>query len=672
MSLLMRNATRHDPLRRRLRAEHRRPLRRPGKGAAGRLVLLRQRRRGAQGRGRDERPPGRPHLVGPATTGARPTTMPAVVGSFPEPFLNGIGGKRCRCASNARSVQRRRLPHGHGPAARARRARRRRRRSAAARRARDAARRSSARGRHRRRRGPPRIEEGPRASGVYARFSRRRQHAHAARRTGRGRAHAGRRRRADRGHAPGEDAPVWVVTGTDAAGVERPPSSATACAIASRSPCARRRRSAGAGRRSASLALPRRRRSEEPAMFGGLLFYRRLASPLHADPRERGGAVWALALMAAALFLFHPLVPARAAARGPRRRLRAPASARSSRGRCAPPRSWRCRSCASTCSSQREGLTVFARLGDLGPFGQGDLTVEALVYGCVIALKVTLLILVTTLAGLAVDPDELLPGLPPALVSLRAHRLARDADDPAARGRRRSASPRRSAPARRRAPAARARRVALLGAVVGGSLDRAMDVAATLEVRGFATAAPRQALRRGQCSRARWSRHDIAFALLGARDRGARVARPAHRRRAPFQRLPAGAHARRRRHARAVRGAVAVALLPFCDRRGIEPMSARSLSFERVTYRYPGRGGPALQRRQPRDPARASSACSAGLSGHGKSTLLRAACGLVPHFHGGRFAGRVRVCRARHARARARRGSAPSRARCSRTPRRSS
>ena len=41
----------------------------------------------------------------------------------------------------------------------------------------------------------------------------------------------------------------------------------------------------------------------------------------------------------------------------------------------------------------REGLTVFARLGDLGPFGQGDLTVEALVYGAVIALKVTLLML---------------------------------------------------------------------------------------------------------------------------------------------------------------------------------------------------------------------------------------------------------------------------------------
>ena len=38
-----------------------------------------------------------------------------------------------------------------------------------------------------------------------------------------------------------------------------------------------------------------------------------------------------------------------------------------------------------------------------------------------------------------------------------------------------------------------------------------------------------------------------------------------------------------------------------------------------------------------------------GPSGGGKSTLLRALAGLVPHFHGGRFAGSVEVGGARHA-----------------------
>src|SRR5450759_831268 len=69
-------------------------------------------------------------------------------------------------------------------------------------------------------------------------------------------------------------------------------------------------------------------------------------------------------------------------------------------------------------------------------------------------------------------------------------------------------------------------------------------------------------------------------------------------------------------------------------------MSVPLLSFERVTYHYPGAEIPALSEIsieiQPGE-----FCLLAGLSGHGKSTLLRAACGLVPHFHGGRFAGRV-------------------------------
>ena len=64
------------------------------------------------------------------------------------------------------------------------------------------------------------------------------------------------------------------------------------------------------------------------------------------------------------------------------------------------------------------------------------------------------------------------------------------------------------------------------------------------------------------------------------------------------------------------------------------------LSFEHVTYRYPDSDTPALDDVS-LEVAPGELCLLAGLSGHGKSTLLRAACGLVPHFHGGRFAGTV-------------------------------
>jgi energy-coupling factor transport system ATP-binding protein len=64
------------------------------------------------------------------------------------------------------------------------------------------------------------------------------------------------------------------------------------------------------------------------------------------------------------------------------------------------------------------------------------------------------------------------------------------------------------------------------------------------------------------------------------------------------------------------------------------------LSFERVTYHYPDAEMPALE--EVSFELEAGEFCLlAGLSGSGKSTLLHAACGLAPHFHGGRFAGTV-------------------------------
>jgi len=314
-------------------------------------------------------------------------------------------------------------------------------------------------------------------------------------------------------------------------------------------------------------------------------FYRRLASPLHAA-RAGVGAIWALALTTAALLLFHPLAllalaPAVLGAgwgAGVGRRL--VRTLRTAAIVVMP-------IVAVNILVSREGLTVFARLGDLGPFGQGDLTVEAAVYGAVIALKVTLLILITTLASLAVDPDELLRGLRrmsfrSALTASLATRmlplLAADAERLAEAQRTRAVG----------VPTGPRARVALLGAVVGGSLDRAMDVAATLELRGFAAARPRP--RRSQSTRASgaltdfaagsagpsrsvrrsWSRHDIAFAcsavavlalsLLGRFGGGASF--DAY----PRVHMPVTAAT-----GVVCAGLMAAVLLPFVDRRGIDP-----------------------------------------------------------------------------------------------------
>jgi len=296
-------------------------------------------------------------------------------------------------------------------------------------------------------------------------------------------------------------------------------------------------------------------------MRPSLLFYRRLPSPLHAT-RAGVAATWIAALIAAALLLYSPLVLlvlllvvlAAGAGAGVGAGLR-----RALRGATIV---WLPIVLVNVLVS-RQGLTVFARLGDLGPFGQGDLTLEALVDGAVIALKVVLLILVTTLASLAVDPDEALrmlrrlsfrSALTASLATRMVPVLGADAQ--------------RLAEAQRTRPDGGARgtrgRLALLSAVIAGSLDRAMDVAATLEVRGFAAA--RRAPRRPRP----WSRHDLAFlasaaavfalALVGRLGGAAEFA--------AYPRL----HAPLGPATVALCAALAAAaLLPFADRRGIEP-----------------------------------------------------------------------------------------------------
>ena len=100
--------------------------------------------------------------------------------------------------------------------------------------------------------------------------------------------------------------------------------------------------------------------------------------------------------------------------------------------------------------------------------------------------------------------------------------------------------------------------------MIAGSLDRAMDVAATLEVRGFAGAhrAPR--------APNPMSRHDIAFAASAAAILTlavvGRVAEVASFTAYPSVHMPTSAGTL----ALCV-ALIAATLLPFCDRRGIEP-----------------------------------------------------------------------------------------------------
>ena len=131
-------------------------------------------------------------------------------------------------------------------------------------------------------------------------------------------------------------------------------------------------------------------------MSGRTLFYRRLASPLHATRASVGG-LWALSLTVAALLLYHPvallallLAVSLAAMQGGVGWL-VPRALRTSLIIGVP-------IVAVNVLVSRQGLTVFARIGDLGPFGRGDLTLEALAYGAVIALKLASVILITMLA----------------------------------------------------------------------------------------------------------------------------------------------------------------------------------------------------------------------------------------------------------------------------------
>jgi energy-coupling factor transport system permease protein len=151
----------------------------------------------------------------------------------------------------------------------------------------------------------------------------------------------------------------------------------------------------------------------------------------------------------------------------------------------------------------REGATLLFRGGEVLGY-RIEITLEALAYGGAAGLRLFVLALALALFSACVDPDDLLrlvrrvsyrSALTASLATRLAPVLARDALRMGDAARCRPHPPARAAVAR---------------ATLTGALDRAVDVAAALELRGYASAQrpPRYATP--------WSRHDVRVALAAA------------------------------------------------------------------------------------------------------------------------------------------------------------
>jgi energy-coupling factor transport system permease protein len=283
--------------------------------------------------------------------------------------------------------------------------------------------------------------------------------------------------------------------------------------------------------------------------------YRRRASPLHAA-RAAAGCAYCLALALAALLLSAPLalgavaaaVVAAGIAAGVGRQLRRAAVFATALGVLVA---------LVNAMATRDGLTVIVRLGDLPVVGHTDVTLEATVYGAILGLRAAVLVLAGALYTLAVDPDEVLrlfrrvsfrSALTATLGTRMVPILLRDS--------------RRLAEAQRCRSGAPPSRLQLMRAATAGMLDRALDVAAALEVRGYGAA------RRPPRTRTPWSRHDWAFSAsaccivalaITGRLAGA----------APFQAYPALRGPVTTGELALAVALVVTALLPFADRRGV-------------------------------------------------------------------------------------------------------
>jgi energy-coupling factor transport system permease protein len=168
------------------------------------------------------------------------------------------------------------------------------------------------------------------------------------------------------------------------------------------------------------------------------------------------------------------------------------------------------------------GATVLLRLGEWPLFGQVNVTAEAIADGAVFGLRAVVVMVAFAVYSACVDPDRVLRALRPfagrsALTAALISRLVPVAAADASRLR---------DAARLRGPAAAPLgRAALVRRLMAGSLDRAVDVAATLELRGYSLQPPRRPSRgrtveafggpRYAKSFHRQSRHDRRFYAVG-------------------------------------------------------------------------------------------------------------------------------------------------------------
>jgi energy-coupling factor transport system permease protein len=162
----------------------------------------------------------------------------------------------------------------------------------------------------------------------------------------------------------------------------------------------------------------------------------------------------------------------------------------------------------------REGLTVLVDGPTVPVLGNVDVTLEALAWGGISGLRVLVVVLAFAVYSACVDPDQVLrltgrvaprSALTASLATRAVPMLARDGVRLAeAYGLRAGATP------TRRARDRIARAATLTRALGAGALERSVELAAALEVKGYG------AMRRFAPRPAPWSRHDIAFAVSSA------------------------------------------------------------------------------------------------------------------------------------------------------------